>query len=244
MLTRKIDQTMSDLQVPRALLDRLLPKGRQLRVRTGQMVVSHGSTANDVFIILSGRFEVLLTARDGQLVVVRDLAPGELFGDLAAIDGCPRSATVLAAEDGRVASIASEQFLKGIEEVPSAGLWLVRRYAQEVRRLTDRVFELSAFAVRDRLKCELFRMVMQSRSTDLGLLQPPPRHEAIANRIGSQREAVTRELARLGALGVVSREKGAMRVNVPKLAALLRREIGDGVHLPLDGNAKTSYLFD
>lgn len=220
---------------PADLLRRLWPKTHVLRARQGQMVVAHGSAANDVYFVLSGAFEVLITARDGQDVVLRDLGPGAIFGDLAALDGEPRSATVLARTDSSIACVPATEFLQAVSELPEASLWLMRRLGREVRRLTDKIFELSALAVRDRLHCELLRLAAAAGVADgKAVLAPAPTHDALAARIGSQREAVTRELSRLAERGVVERDRRRLVISIDKLAVMVRAELGHAIRVPIE----------
>ncbi len=60
----------------------------------GQQIIDHEDTSRDVFFIVSGRVRVLICSAEGTVVSFRDLIPGEVFGELSAIDGRPRSANV------------------------------------------------------------------------------------------------------------------------------------------------------
>ncbi|MDQ0249015.1 CRP-like cAMP-binding protein [Sphingomonas kyeonggiensis] len=212
---------------PAALLDRILPRARTMRIKASQIVVGHSTLANDVYFVLSGSFEVSITARDGVDVVVRDLGPGAIFGDLSALDRQPRSANVIATSDSKLASVPAEIFLAAVSEIPEASRWFMNRLGREVRRLTDRIFELSALAARGRLHCELLRLAGTApRAGDRVQLEPAPTHEALAQRIGSQREAVSRELAQLSDAGVLRRGRKWIELDIVQLARLVEVELG------------------
>jgi CRP-like cAMP-binding protein len=130
---------------------------------------------------------------------LRELSEGQLFGELAAIDGEARSVGIIAASDARLLAIRPEVFRSVIKDYPSATDWLIRRLTAQVRGLTDRVFEMSALSVRARLHCELMR-VARSRADGT---EPAPTHAELANRIGTHREAVTRELGILADLKII-----------------------------------------
>lgn len=221
--------------VPAALLEHLWPSARVVRLRPGQIVIAHSTHSSEVYFVLSGSFEVLITARDGQDVVVRDLGPGAMFGDLAALDQQPRSATVTATSEGSVARVSAEAFMAAVLEVPGASRWFMQRLGKEIRRLTDKIFELSALAARGRLHCELLRLVASSpRSGTFVRLEPAPTHESLAQRIGSQREAVSRELARLEKASVLHRARRFIEIDATKLANLVEIELGYPLAFPAE----------
>jgi len=235
-MSRPTDRVLGDDdRVPPALLERLWPAARVVRLKSGQIVIAHSTLSNEVYIVLSGSFEVLITARDGQDVVVRDLGPGAIFGDLAALDRQPRSATVTATSESSVARVAADAFMAAVLELPETSSWFMQRLGKEVRRLTDKIFELSALAARGRLHCELLRLVASSpRAGSLVRLEPAPTHESLAQRIGSQREAVSRELARLEKASVLRRARRFIEIDASKLANLVETELGYPPALPFE----------
>ena len=174
----------------------LMARARTIRARKGQTIVAKGEASRDVFILQEGRLEVLLYAANGREVSLRGLEPGQLFGELAAIDGEERSASVVASCDSRLLVIAPEPFRAMISASPQASDWLARRLAAQIRSLTGRVFELSALHVRARLHCELLRLA-KAHAQSGAVVDPAPTHAELANRIGTHREAVTREMSAL-----------------------------------------------
>jgi len=175
---------------------------RLVRAPHARTLLASGAASQDVYCLTAGAARIVLHSQSGQEVSVRDLGTGEVFGELAALDGGPRSASVVANGPVEMAVMVRADFLLCMEASPAAALWLARRLAAEVRRLTERVFELSALNTAARLHCELLRL---ARGIAPGtVLAPAPTHEELANRIGTHREAVTRELRRLAALGAIA----------------------------------------
>jgi CRP-like cAMP-binding protein len=192
----------------------LLARARFLRVRKGQVVLSRGEPAGDVYLVLEGRLNIVLYSADGTEVSLRQLHERQLFGELAAIDGEERSAGIVAASDVRLLVIRSEVFRAVINDYPSVANWLVRRLTSQIRSLTNRVFELSTLSVRTRLHCELIRLAKtQDRGIDLS-----PSHAELASRIGSHREAVTRELKVLTDMKII--RSGRRRLEFLDIARL------------------------
>jgi CRP/FNR family cyclic AMP-dependent transcriptional regulator len=210
---------------PEALVRHMKEFGRPLTIRAGQMVVLHGARDQDIYYIESGAFEVALTARDGQAVIVRDLGPGEIFGDFAAIVEGPRSASVVAADVSRIFAISESRFFEAIAQQSESNMWFIRRLAQEITRLTEKVFELAALSARDRLHCELHRLCVGLPIADgKVVVVRPPTHETIAMRIGSQRETVSREMSKLSNQGIVQKRRQGLVVDLDRLSAQVTAE--------------------
>src|SRR3546814_9113050 len=77
-----------------------------------------------------------------------------------------------------------------------------------IRLLTERLFELNSLAVRDRLHCELLRLCLAAGISDnRAVIEDAPTHSQIAARIGTHREAVTRELQQLTRKAIVRSEE-------------------------------------
>lgn len=168
----------------------LLAVARVVRARKGQTILARGEASLDVFVVQEGRLQAVLYAADGREVSLRELSEGQLFGELSAMDGGARSVGIVAATDVRLLAVSQDAFQAVLWASPAAANWLLRRLTRQVRSLTDRVFELSALNVQTRLHCELIRLAKAKG----GDIDPAPTHAELASRIGSHREAVTREL--------------------------------------------------
>jgi CRP-like cAMP-binding protein len=220
------------------LLSRVLPDelGRQLgphsrlvTLRPGQIVIGHQDTTTDVFIVIEGTLRVELYSLNGREISLADLGPGELFGEFAAIDGEPRSATVAATGACTLACVSGETFRRLTLSTPETAEWLARRLVGRIRLQTERIFELNALAVRSRLHCELLRLSVDAGIADNGAtIVPAPTHAQLAARIGTHREAVTRELQYLAKRGIVIQQGRELRINdVAELAEIVRAAAGD-----------------
>lgn len=193
-----------------ALLSRL----RQATFEDGQDMVSAGDAGGDVFFLLEGKAEVALYSPHGRLVLYRDMAAGDIFGELAAIDGGARSAFVVAKGRARAGVLSARAFEQAMAEHPGVALAVMRHLARTVRRLTERVFEHTALNVRHRLLCELLRRARQAAGpgAQSARLSPPPKHADLAAHIGTHREAVTKELSALTREGLLGKERGVLAI--------------------------------
>ena len=93
----------------------------------GEVIVQAGDRGNSMYLLLEGRARVL-----GKSRVLR---PGDFFGEMALIDGGPRSATIIAASQVRLMMVQRRAFLKVLKQNPQIGLAIMETLAQRVRRL-------------------------------------------------------------------------------------------------------------
>lgn len=211
--------------LPHALGAALLARARHMPVRRGQIVIADETESTDVFLIVSGRMQISLISPHGRETILREMGPGRIFGELAAIDGHPRSANVVALEHGALAVLSSVEFRDFLSNVPEAGFWMAQQLASRVRNLTEKVFEMATMPVSHRLQSELARLAVEAGiSNDRSVIAQVPTHADLAARIGTHREAVTRELGLLANEGIVTQTGRTLTINsIKRLHALRER---------------------
>jgi CRP-like cAMP-binding protein len=214
---------------PASLRRVIEPRLRTIRAVKGRTIVSVGARSAEVFFVVEGEAQVLLYSSNGKEVSVRPLYGGDLFGELAALDGLPRSASVVAVTDVLLVAMGAADFIACIESSSSAALWLAKRLGAEVRRLTERVFELSALNVQARLHCELLRMArLGEGGAETLRISPAPTHAELANRIGTHREAVTREMRALADRKIIRHHRRMLEfIDLKGLEQAVGRAIGE-----------------
>jgi CRP-like cAMP-binding protein len=206
----------------------VLGRVRQIRAKRGQAILGRGGATADVYFILEGVLNAVMYSTNGREVIMRSLPVGAVFGELAAVDGLPRSASVIAETDARVVALRREDFMACLETCPAAALWLARLLAGKVRDMTERIFELSALNVQARLHCELLRMAKAVDEGALMRIDPAPTHAELANRIGTHREAVTRELRVLVERKVIKASRRSLEfVDLPRLEHFVGQAVGE-----------------
>ncbi len=214
--------------IPPNDLEKLAKRLRWKRYREDQQIINHLDDSTDVFLVIEGVVRVIIYSPSGKEIAFRDIAAGEHFGELAAIDHLPRSATVSALTDSLIASMSADLFWEILRTYPDVTVTLVKELAGSVRALTERVFEFTALAVANRVHAELLRLARDHMIDDnTAMIRPVPTHAEIASRISTHREAVTRELNQLSHDGLVKRQSGTLFVrDVERLARLVRDVVG------------------
>ncbi len=100
----------------------------------GEVIFGQGDTGDCMYVIRSGEVDIEVNGK-----VVETLTPGTLFGEMALIDGGPRSATARAKTDCEVAAITEKSFLFLVDEMPYFALFVMRTIVDRLRRM-DRLF--------------------------------------------------------------------------------------------------------
>jgi CRP-like cAMP-binding protein len=191
-----------------------------IAVRPGQIVVDQGERSDQVYFVLSGRLIGQLVSENGREIAFTEIVVGSQFGEIAALDGMPRSITVSAIDDCRLGVLSGAAFMRWLQAEPELSLALARDLAARNRRLTERIFGLVAHDVEARVR--EFLSQLAQRAGELkpgGILRGAPSHEEIATFVGANREAVSRVIARLAAEGTL--ESGRRRIVIKDVDALL-----------------------
>jgi CRP-like cAMP-binding protein len=192
-------------------------------------IIDYLDASDDVFFLLAGKARVTIRSADGTAVSFRELVPGGMFGEYAAVDGGPRSANVEARTSCVVVSMPGAAFRKLLETEPTVSKALREHFVGEIRELTTRVYEFSTLAVRYRIQAELLRLAhLAAPEGKTARIVPAPTHAEIASRTSTHREAVTREINRLAKMGVLEQLNRELWITyIDHLARLIDAAIGD-----------------
>ena len=168
----------------------------------------------------------MLYSSDGKAVDYREIGAGDMFGELAAIDGQPRSASVVAQDPTRIGRLSHAAFQDLVDKHRTFAQSLLTHLSTQIRDMTGRIFEYSTLLVRERLIRELIRLA-GGDAVDAGPAEivPAPTHFDLAARISTHREAVSREMSALAKQGLVEKRAGILHLHdVETLRALCPEE--------------------
>lgn len=165
------------------------------------VVFQEGDQSDQLYVVLSGRVKVYLADQDGREIVLDTVGPGQYFGEMA-LDGQPRSASVITVEPSRLAVVPRANFERFLQTHPEAALGLVVTVIRRARNLTRVAGSLALLDVYGRVARLLLdgavqegdRLVFRERLTQ----------KEIAARVGASREMVSRILTDLREGGFVS----------------------------------------
>ncbi len=183
--------------VPEEALVALAARSRWQVYAPSEVVMDSGDATSEVFFVAEGAVRVVMRTALGYEAILNDLGAGSFFGEMAAIDGTARSANVTALQRTRLCAIPGPAFMDIVLASPAAGLRLMRLLAERLRAKDERLLEIVALPVRQRLMAELLRLSRDRGNGGERVLSPPPQQQVLAQRIGTRRETVSREMAEM-----------------------------------------------
>ena len=194
-----------------------------------EQIIDRQSETSDVFFIVDGDIRVVNYSLSGREIALDELSGGDYFGELAAIDGRSRSASVMALTDSLVASLPKGQFLALLGSHPTIAMKVIRRLTEIVRTATDRIMDLSTLAANNRVRADLLRLAKDHmKGGNKAEISPIPMHSDIASRASTTRETVARVLSDLAHHGVVERQKEMLLVmDVEQLSDMVEEVRGE-----------------
>ena len=183
------------------LFDSLSPDERaaisaSARIRTynaGETVFSIGSPGDQMMALLSGTIRISVPFSEGKELFLAIIDPGEIFGELAVLDGNQRSADAIAENECVLAILGRNDILAFFERNPSVWPKLVKVLAQRLRR-TDQVFaEVALLQLPVRLAKTVLRILHRQASPAVAkTFKIRFSQQELANMVGSTRESVNK----------------------------------------------------
>jgi len=178
---------------------------------SNELIIDIDEETTEVRFVVSGTVRVINRFSIGKEVILGEMHKGQFFGELAAIDGELRSANITTLNRSKICIMPQKIFLQIMEEYPSISLEVMRVLTNRIRILNNRLGEQSFLQAKHRLYAELLRL-SKPRLGHEGQrsVSPPPTQKELAERIGTRREVVSRELNSLQKQGIFEKTRGAL----------------------------------
>lgn len=197
--------------------------------RAGITILNEGDDTKSLYLILDGTLLVTQLAIDGKIVSLELSKKGQCFGEIAIIDGSPRSASVISLTDVKL-GILTEKFVN--ETLMSDKVFLkslLLRFAGIVRSANTQIFSLITANARKRLVLQLVRLSkMVQDNPHFRIVEKGLSHSAIGSFAGISRETVTRIIGELKADNVISsNENSEIVLHVERVTDELSSIIGN-----------------
>lgn len=203
---------------------------RWKNVNAGQEIINREDCNTDLILVQKGRVRVAVYTLSGREVMLDDVEAGGFFGELAAIDKAPRSATVFAVEPSTIAFLSAQKFEECLRHEASVGFKIMQRMAEIIRQSSIRIVELSTLGANNRIHAEILRLGRERGVEKDGkiYITPVPVHTEIAGRVSTARETVARAMNDLARKNIVTREKRTLIIHdMKKLADMVQDVRGD-----------------
>src|SRR4051794_1149190 len=206
--------------LPPPLAGALRELGRERRYARGVALFHRGDEPGSVLLLLEGRVKVTIVGPQGKEVILGFIGPGDLLGDVAALDGEPRSPGAQAVDAVRALVIPRTAFGRLVAGHPDAALALMRSLARRLRIADEQRVEFAAYDVVGRVARRLVDLCERHGEPGEGgtVITLPLSQDELAAWTGASREAVAKALQLLRRLRWV--ETHRRRIVVRDLPAL------------------------
>jgi CRP-like cAMP-binding protein len=187
---------------------------REHHYKKGVTIFHVEDPGNALFILQSGLVKVTIEDQSGREIILRMLYPTDFFGEMALLDGMPRSATVITQEPSDALIIYRDQFLEIIEKSPQILLNMTAVLSRRLRKVNELIRSLAFYDVYGKvarvllnLASEKGRVTEEGTVIDLRLTQ-----QELAELAGMSRETMTRTLRDFQQAGCVRIESGIITI--------------------------------
>lgn len=177
------------------------------RHKAGEQILDRHSDSRDVFFVVEGLVQVVNFSSSGREVAYAEVKAGGFFGELSAIDGEPRSATVVAVEPVLLAALQPSYFIDMLSRNPGIGVHVLQRLARIIRISDERIMDLATLGAVQRVVVELLRMARPDPvKKGAWIIYPMPTQASIASKASTTRETVARVLGQIEGMGLIRRQ--------------------------------------
>ena len=207
----------------RVALERVSAGMRARRFRRGEVIFHIGDPGDALFVIVDGEVKISLPSETGDEAILATLRVGDVFGELALLDGAPRSASATAIGATETVVLPRDRFRELIASEAGVRDALLASIAGELRRLTTHVEELHFLDITGRLAARLVRLSQEggTRLGDGGIrLRTNLTQGDLAAMVGCTRQSVNKLLGMFTDDGLIRLDRDS--IVVLDLEGLLR----------------------
>jgi CRP/FNR family transcriptional regulator, cyclic AMP receptor protein len=191
-------------------------------VKAGTVIYGKGDPGDSLFAVISGIVQISVPSVEGKDTVFAQLAAGEIVGEIALLDGRPRSADVAAVTHCELMVINRRDFVPLIHDHPELAFRLIDILCEKLRRTNDQVERVTFLDLPTRLAKVLIQLVQSAEGRKISVTQ-----SALGQMIGMSRESTNKQLRNWEERNWVRLERGSIVVvALDKLTAVATA--GDG----------------
>ncbi|MBU2665165.1 Crp/Fnr family transcriptional regulator [Actinoplanes bogorensis] len=194
--------------------DDLFTIGRRRRWPAGATLFSEGDRSTTVVLVLSGRAKVFSLTEQGGEVLLAIRGPGALLGEMSALDGAPRSASVSALEPLETYVVSVDGFLEFLRTHPDAAVRIVKMIVSRLRDADRKRVEFGTYDTLGRIALRLAELAERfgASQDDAVRITLPLTQDELAAWTGSSRESVTKALRVLRRQNIIETSRRSVTV--------------------------------
>jgi CRP/FNR family cyclic AMP-dependent transcriptional regulator len=203
-------------------LDQLCRYAKHSSLKRGATIVSKGDPGNSLIAVISGTVKISISSPDGRSAILNLIGPGEIFGEVAVLDGLARTADATANTNCEIYVIDRRDFLPFVRSQPALAMKFIELLCTRLRWTSDQVEEVILQDLPGRLASALLRLTEKHKLAQGGRTIAITQQE-ISEMVGMTRESINKQLRAWAARNLVRLEHGAIVV----LNAGMLRELAE-----------------
>jgi CRP/FNR family transcriptional regulator, cyclic AMP receptor protein len=203
-------------------LDQFCRYAKHSSLKRGATIVSKGDPGNSLVAVVSGTVKISVSSPDGRSAILNLIGPGEIFGEVAVLDGLARTADATANTNCEIYVIDRRDFLPFVRSQPALAMKLIELLCTRLRWTSDQVEEVILQDLPGRLASALLRLTEKHKLAQGGRTIAITQQE-ISEMVGMTRESINKQLRAWATRNLVRLEHGAIVV----LNAGMLRELAE-----------------
>jgi CRP-like cAMP-binding protein len=203
-------------------LDQLCRYAKHSSLKRGATIVSKGDPGNSLVAVVSGTVKISISSPDGRSAILNLIGPGEIFGEVAVLDGLARTADATANTNCEIYVIDRRDFLPFVRSQPALAMKFIELLCTRLRWTSDQVEEVILQDLPGRLASALLRLTEKHKLAQGGRTIAITQQE-ISEMVGMTRESINKQLRAWATRNLVRLEHGAIVV----LNAGMLRELAE-----------------
>jgi CRP/FNR family cyclic AMP-dependent transcriptional regulator len=205
-------------------IDVILARAMVARHAEGDLIFAKGDPGNSMMAVLEGRIMITAPSQDGRQVVLTVMRDGDVFGEIALLDGKERTADATAMTDCELLVVPRRSLLALLERRPDLCIDLLIVLCERLRRTNEQVEDLAFLDLEARIAKVLIRLAEENDRGQSGTAPVGVKisQRALGELVGGSRESVNKHLQDWKRSGIIAIEKGSIVIHdVEALAELL-----------------------
>lgn len=192
----------------------------------GEQIFAKGDLGSSMMAVLKGRVTISTSSPDGRQVVLTVMHEGDVFGEIAMIDGKERTADATAATDCELLVVARRSLISLLEHRPELCLGFLVVLCERLRRTNEQVEDLAFLDLEARIAKALLRLAEENRAAaakpaGVKMVGVKISQRVLGELVGGSRESVNKHLQDWKRAGIIVIEKGAIVIrDLDSLAGL------------------------
>jgi CRP/FNR family transcriptional regulator, cyclic AMP receptor protein len=199
--------------------EQLCRYAKHATLKRGATIYSKGDPGNSLYVVISGTAKMSISSPDGRSAILNLIGPGEIFGEIALLDGRERTADATANTNCEVFMIDRRDFLPFVRSQPALAMKLIELLCERLRWTSDQVEEVILQDLPGRLASALIRLTGRHKTG--GERTIAVTQQEISEMVGMTRESINKQLRSWAARNWVRLEHGAIVVLDPEALAVL-----------------------